>query len=154
MSCATREVTSSSVILSEAKDLLPIHTGGLVETGDFAGIAAAHDATNHRVKTYFVYIMTNHAQTLYVGVTNDLRRRVYEHQHKLVPGFTARYNIERLVYFEHTADVRSAIERERQIKGWRRNRKIELIETVNRGWADLSDTMMIPAVDHASQLSS
>ena len=75
--------------------------------------------------------MTNPSRTLYTGVTNDLRRRVYEHQHKLVPGFTSKYNITQLAYFEETSDIRSAIAREKQIKGWLRARKIALIESVN-----------------------
>ncbi|RJP19866.1 MAG: GIY-YIG nuclease family protein [Candidatus Abyssobacteria bacterium SURF_5] len=82
--------------------------------------------------------MTNASRTLYTGVTNDLIRRVYEHKNKLVPGFTARYNIGRLVYFEETQDVRTAIDREKQIKGWRRERKIKLVESINPEWRDLS----------------
>jgi putative endonuclease len=88
---------------------------------------------------YFVYIMTNRARTLYTGVTNDLRRRVYEHREKIIPGFTKRYDIDRLVYFEATTDVRSAIVREKQIKGWRREKKLDLIESMNPGWEDLGD---------------
>ena len=87
---------------------------------------------------YYVYIMTNHWQTLYVGVTNDLVRRVHEHKRKLIPGFTARYNLSQLVYFEATADVHSAIAREKQIKGWVRTKKVELIESMNPQWKDLS----------------
>jgi putative endonuclease len=91
------------------------------------------------VKEYYVYIMTNRSRTLYTGVTNDLRRRVYEHKHKLVPGFTQKYNITLLLaYYEATPDVRSAIEREKQIKGWLRSKKIALIESVNPAWRDLS----------------
>ena len=87
---------------------------------------------------YYVYIMTNKSRTLYTGVTNDLERRVYEHKKKLVPGFTTKYNITRLVYFEVTQDVGAAIAREKQIKGWLRTKKIALIDSVNLGWADLS----------------
>jgi putative endonuclease len=73
---------------------------------------------------YYVYIMANDPPTtLYIGVTNDLERRVYEHKKKLIDGFTKRYNINRLVYFEETDDVMSAIEREKQLKGWLRRRK-------------------------------
>ena len=72
---------------------------------------------------YFVCILTNKARTLYTGVTNNLERRVYEHRNKLVPGFAARYNIGKLVYFEETPDVLSAIAREKQIKGWLRQKK-------------------------------
>ena len=87
---------------------------------------------------YYVYFMTNHSRTLYVGVTNDLVRRVYEHKQKLIPGFTARYNLTKLVYYECTSDVASAIARERQIKGWLRKKKIALIESMNPQWEDLS----------------
>jgi len=88
--------------------------------------------------SFFVYIMTNRSRTLYVGVTNNLERRLYEHKQKLVPGFTVRYRIDRLVFFEATPNVRSAIEREKQIKSWRRSKKIALIERGNPLWEDLS----------------
>ncbi len=89
-------------------------------------------------KQYYVYIMTNHSGTLYTGMTNDLRRRVWQHKQKLVAGFTKRYNITRLVYYEESADVKAAIAREKQIKGWLRKKKIALIESTNPGWKDLS----------------
>lgn len=88
---------------------------------------------------YYVYIMTNNSGTLYTGVTNDLVRRVYKHKHKLVPGFTRRYNISRLVYFESTSDVQAALTREKQIKGWARAKKLTLIESVNPMGRDLSE---------------
>jgi putative endonuclease len=91
------------------------------------------------MREYYVYIMTNRSRTLYVGVTGDLRRRVYQHKHKVVPGFTSRYNIDRLVCFERFLDVRMAIAREKQIKGWLRAKKIALIESQNPEWKDLSD---------------
>ena len=87
---------------------------------------------------YYVYFMTNHSKTLYVGVTNNLMHRVYEHKRKLVPGFTARYNLTRLVYFETSDDAGAAIAREKQIKGWLRRKKIALIESLNPQWEDLS----------------
>ena len=88
---------------------------------------------------YFVYILTNKNNTvLYTGVTNNLQRRMFEHKNKLVPGFTSKYNINKLVHFEITSDIDSAIKREKQIKGWLRIRKTELIESVNPGWNDLS----------------
>ena len=87
---------------------------------------------------YYVYIMTNGKRTLYTGVTNNLERRVYEHKMKLVPGFTKRYNIDYLVYFESTNEVISAITREKQIKGWTRAKKISLVESFNPDWRDLS----------------
>ena len=89
-------------------------------------------------KQYHVYIMTNGARTLYVGVTSDLARRVYEHKHKMVEGFTKKYNLTYLAYYAETTDVMSAIEREKQIKGWRRSKKIELIESFNPSWKDLA----------------
>ncbi len=89
-------------------------------------------------RQYYVYILTNSVRTLYVGLTNDLVRRVYEHKHKLVRGFTAKYNITWLAYYEQTPDIASAIAREKQIKGWRRSKKVALIETFNPRWKDLS----------------
>ena len=86
--------------------------------------------------------MTNKSNTLYTGVTNDLIRRVYEHKHHLVKGFTDKYNITKLVYYEATNDVKSAIEREKQIKGWLRIKKINLIESMNPEWKDLSEDWM------------
>ena len=91
------------------------------------------------MKRYYIYIMTNKSKTLYIGVTDNLERRVYEHKNKLIEGFTKKYNITKLVYYETTNDVRSAIEREKQIKGWLRKKKIALIEVVNPKWADLSE---------------
>ncbi len=88
---------------------------------------------------YWVYILTNKPRgVLYTGVTNDLTRRVFEHKQKAVPGFTSRYNLTRLVYCESTADVTAAIQREKQIKGWLRSKKIALIESMNPKWEDLS----------------
>ena len=72
---------------------------------------------------YYVYILTNISKTLYTGVTNNLERRIYEHKQKLVPGFTKKYNLTMLVYFEETRDVQAAIQREKQIKGWLRSKK-------------------------------
>ena len=88
--------------------------------------------------SYYVYIMTNkYRNVLYTGMTNDLIRRVYEHRNHLIKdGFTARYNVTRLVYFEMTEEVRSAIEREKQIKSWSRARKDALVETQNPTWDD------------------
>jgi putative endonuclease len=90
-------------------------------------------------KRYYVYIMTSPSGTLYTGMTNDLKRRVYQHKHKLIPGFTAKYNVTRLVHYEETSDVKSAIAREKQIKGWVRRKKIALIESENPKWQDLSE---------------
>jgi len=87
---------------------------------------------------YYVYIMTNKNNTvLYTGVTNNLKRRIYEHKEKLVEGFTKRYNVTKLVYYEMSHNVNSAILREKQIKGGSRVKKIELIERMNSDWRDL-----------------
>jgi putative endonuclease len=83
--------------------------------------------------------MTNKSGTLYTGVTSNLERRIYEHKHHLVNGFTKKYKIGKLVYFEETNDINAAISREKQIKGWLRKRKIALIESMNPGWKDLSE---------------
>lgn len=83
--------------------------------------------------------MTNRARTLYTGVTNNLYRRVYEHKNKLIGSFTKKYNITKLVWYEVTNEVTSAIAREKQIKGWLRKKKIALIESVNPEWKDLSE---------------
>lgn len=87
---------------------------------------------------YYVYILTNRSRTFYVGMTNNLERRVYEHKHKLIDGFTKRYNIMILVYYEAFADVVEAITREKPLKDWRREKKIALIQAMNPTWADLS----------------
>ncbi len=87
---------------------------------------------------YYVYIMPNKSGTLYIGVTNNLNRRVYEHKEKLIKGFTAKYNLSKLVYYETSYDINQAIIREKQLKGWLRKRKIELIEETNPYWRDLS----------------
>jgi len=89
-------------------------------------------------KQYHVYIMTNRSGTLYIGVTNDLLRRVHEHKAKRVDGFTKEYKLTTLVYFETGEDIREAITREKQLKGWRRSKKLALINASNPKWNDLS----------------
>ena len=89
-------------------------------------------------RQYYVYILANVSRRLYVGITSSLERRIYEHKHKLIPGFTTEYNIHRLVYFETSIDVSSAIAREKQIKGRLRSKKLALIEAENPTWNDLS----------------
>ena len=91
------------------------------------------------MKQYYVYIAANASRTLYTGVTDNLECRVYEHKNKLIEGFTKRYNIANLVYYEGTSDVQSATMREKQIKGWLRRKKIALIEGMNPEWKDLSE---------------
>lgn len=89
-------------------------------------------------KIYYVYILTNERSTvLYIGVTNNLVRRTYEHRNGLVEGFSKRYNVKKLVYYEETGDVRAALEREKELKKWRRQWKLELIKRNNPDFADL-----------------
>ncbi|MFA4991542.1 MAG: GIY-YIG nuclease family protein [Candidatus Omnitrophota bacterium] len=89
-------------------------------------------------KQYYIYIMTNKYNTvLYTGVTNDLKRRVFEHKEGLVDGFTKKYRIKKLIYYEVSDNVESAISREKQIKGGSRVRKIKLIVGMNNNWKDL-----------------
>jgi len=101
------------------------------------------------MKSFCVYIMAGASGAIYIGVTNDLQRRVLEHKNKGVPGFTARYNLTKLVYFESFSDVRAAIAREKQLKGWVRRRKVALIESMNRTWSDLSPDWMRSAAGAA-----
>ena len=93
---------------------------------------------------YYVYILSNnYNNVIYTGVTNDLIRRVYEHKnHFDKSSFTARYNVDKLVYFEMTNDVESAINREKQIKSWNRKRKNKLIEEKNPGWLDIYESVL------------
>ena len=88
-------------------------------------------------KQYYVYILTNKSNTLYTGITNDLYRRLYEHKNKLTPGFTKKYNIDKLIYYEVFDDPESAIQREKEIKGWTRKKKMELIKKVNPNFKEL-----------------
>ena len=93
-------------------------------------------------RQYYVYIMTNAGNTvLYVGVTNDLMRRVYQHKEKLADGFTRKYNVVKLVYYEILEDIQNAIVREKQIKAGSRHKKLELINGMNREWRDLYDQL-------------
>ena len=93
-----------------------------------------------REHRYYVYLLTNkNDKVMYVGVTNNLERRVHEHKTKMVPGFTEKYNVNKLVYFEETHDVLGAIAREKEIKKWRREKKNNLVVAVNPEWKDLSD---------------
>lgn len=90
-------------------------------------------------RTYYVYLLTNkNHNVMYVGVTNNLLRRVYEHKCHLIDGFTKKYNVTQLVYFEETNDINAALAREKQIKKWRREKKNNLVSTINPEWQDLS----------------
>jgi putative endonuclease len=93
------------------------------------------------VRTYYVYIMVSASRVLYIGVTNNLVRRAWEHKQKGVPGFSARYSTKELVYFEAWGDIRAAIVREKQIKGWLRRKKVALIESFNPRWTDLTESL-------------
>jgi putative endonuclease len=88
---------------------------------------------------YYVYIMNSPSGTLYTGITNNLRDRIYQHKYKLIEGFTKKYNVTRLAYYEETTDVNNAIAREKEIKGWRRSKKIALIKSMNPYWKDLAE---------------
>ena len=95
-------------------------------------------------RRFFVYIMTNRPRShvLYAGVTGNLPHRVFQHKNKLIPGFTSRYNLTRLVYYEEFVDPDAAINREKEIKAWRRSKKVRLIETMNPQWDDLGAKWM------------
>ena len=95
--------------------------------------------------TYYVYILANATNvTIYTGVTNNLVRRVYDHRHEADPqSFTARYKVHKLVYFEQTTDVRAALEREKQIKSWKRAKKNQLVESMNPVWRDLYPEILL-----------
>ncbi len=93
------------------------------------------------MKQYCVYILSSYTKVLYIGVTGNLQRRILEHKSKSVDGFTKKYNVDKLVYFEQTENVMSALEREKQLKKWNRNKKKKLIEMNNLEWKDLFDTL-------------
>ncbi len=90
--------------------------------------------------SYYVYLLTNwNNKVIYVGVTNNLNRRLYEHKNKIIQGFTHKYNLNKLVYFEETNDINAAITREKEIKKWRREKKDNLVNQLNPNWIDLSE---------------
>ncbi len=94
-----------------------------------------------RTRVYYVYILTNtHHNVLYTGVTNDLERRCYEHKQKKIKGFTQKYNVDKLIYFERFDSIDSAIDREKQIKGFPRGKTLTLINQFNKDWKELSHT--------------
>ena len=93
------------------------------------------------MKKYYIYIMNSKSKTLYIGITSNLTRRVREHKSGLITGFTGKYNINRLAYYEEFNNPRDAIIREKQLKGWLRKKKIDLIESVNPKWEDLSENL-------------
>lgn len=95
-----------------------------------------------RVRHYYVYIMANNRPTLYIGVTNNLVRRIFEHKHKMVEGFTKQYNLTKLVYYEAYTDITIAIEREKQLKHWNRTWKLRLICSLNPTLRDLYDSLI------------
>lgn len=91
------------------------------------------------MNSYYVYILTNwNNKVMYVGMTNNLRRRMFEHKNSLLEGFTKKYKVHKLVYFEETSDVKAAIEREKKIKSWRCEKKNNLVKSVNPEWKDLA----------------
>jgi putative endonuclease len=106
------------------------------------------------MKDYYVYIMGSHRGTLYTGVTNDLIGRVHEHRLKQMDGITSKYNVSKLLYYESTTDVESAIAREKQIKGWTRKKKVNLIESMNPYWENLAERWEIAPITRDPSLSS
>jgi putative endonuclease len=95
------------------------------------------------MRTYYVYILASRkGGVLYIGITSDLRKRMYEHRQKLMDGFTKKYNVSKLMYYEHTSDVHAALQREKQLKRWERKWKIQLIEKNNPEWKDLYETLL------------
>ncbi len=133
-----RRVTSDVTLLSCVLGFLL----SVTKEGYFSLHNRAIRRHNKPVKRYWVYIVTNRSRTLYVGVTNNLVRRIHEHRSKAIEGFTKRYNIHQLVYFEETNDIGVAIAREKQLKGWLRRKKVALIETFNPHWRDLSNDIL------------
>src|SRR5215210_4562670 len=91
------------------------------------------------MRSFYVYIMSNASRTLYVGVTNDLVRRTWEHKEGAVPGFASRYHVTRLVWFEETINIAAAIAREKQIKSWVRAKKVALVSAINPQWRDIAE---------------
>jgi putative endonuclease len=117
----------------------------------FWALSSFADARPNMKRTYCVYILASRSRNLYTGVTGNLQPRMVEHRQRLIPGFTTRYRIFRLVYYEFFSDVRAAIAREKEIKGWRREKKIWLIKRNNPTWADLAEK--IPHQYHNDRLS-
>jgi putative endonuclease len=112
--------------------------------------ASIHSLSHPKIvsdpKLYTVYIMASRSLTLYVGITSDLQRRTIQHQNHRFDGFTSKYKVERLVYYERFANVHSAIAREKQLKNWRRDKKIALIKSMNPTWLDLSEEWGKPVI--------
>jgi putative endonuclease len=107
-----------------------------------AGISGIAGKVSIYMKQFYIYILTNKKYgVLYIGVTNNLERRIYEHKNKLVDGFTKKYNLDKLVHFEETESVRAAIEREKQLKKWNRRWKLNLINRDNPEWEDLAEKL-------------
>ncbi len=90
------------------------------------------------MKTFYVYIMASKSGTLYIGLTSNIKKRIYEHKNHSIPGFTDKYDIDRLLFFEVIKDSATAINRERQLKAWSREKKVKLIDSLNPEWNDLS----------------
>ena len=92
---------------------------------------------------YYIYILTNwNDKVMYIGVTNNLKRRVYEHKNEVIDGFTKKYHVHKLVYYETTTEVKAALEREKQLKGWKREKKDSLVTDMNPNWKDLYDEIV------------
>jgi putative endonuclease len=138
---AGRGRRDNSVILSEAKNLSEARNSATSLVGLLCACKCLYPSTAMRsvnTRIYYVYIMASASRVLYIGVTNHIERRVLQHRQRRVPGFSSRYNTRELVYVESFGDVRAAITREKQLKGWLRSKKIALIESLNAQWKDLS----------------
>ena len=96
---------------------------------------------NAGMDQYIVYMLASRSRVLYVGVTSELKQRIWKHRTKAIKGFTAKYNVDRLMYYEVYSDPFTAIQREKQLKGWRRSKKVALIERENADWRDLYDEL-------------
>ncbi len=138
--CGSVAAQQSLLILRETAAVVPEkHRDSLAVTG----VDLSDNRGSIMEKMYFVYIITNaHNTVLYTGVTNDLIRRIHEHKNKQVKGFSGRYNLNKLVYFEQGTDVYEAITREKQIKAGSRQKKIDLIDEMNPEWLDLFKTLI------------
>ena len=123
---------------------LPLANGGEESAFESSRYHGCRQNENDVKTSYYIYILASRTRSLYTGVTNDLSRRMTEHRDGLVAGFTSRYRIFRLVHVEAFGDVRDAIAREKEIKGWRREKKVWLIQSHNPVWDDLSKEQQIP----------
>ena len=127
-------------IFSKVMRITRCHSERSEESPAYAGWENRRMRDKNMGKSYWLYITTNKSNTLYVGVTNDLHRRVYEHKNKIIKGFTFKYSIDKLVYYQEFSSPEEAIAAEKKVKGWTRKKKMELIKSINPEFKDLSQT--------------